>query len=164
MTQTDRIRAAKTIRAMVNGAVKGIRAVPAIIQRSRLSDEDALEFAELYPEWKAGRKYAADDVLRHEGELYRVAQDHVAQEQYQPGAEGTDSLYTHITIAPSGWEEWRQPTGAHDAYPEGFIVTDPTDGNAYRCLIDGCVWGPPSQQPQFWELYDAEEAGEGVTE
>ena len=154
LSQADKVAKAKLIRQGVAGAVKGIRAVPAIIQRVGLGDEDALEFADIYPEWHVNRKYKIDDVFRYEGELYRVNQDHTSQEQYVPGAEGTESLYTHITVdEESGFEVWQEPTGAHDAYEKDFIVKDPEDGNLYKSLVDGNVWGPPSTQPQFWELY-----------
>ena len=151
MSQADKVAKAKSIRLGVADAVKGIRAIPVIIQRAGLGNEDALEFADLYPEWKVGRNYKVDDILRHEGELYRVNQNHTSQEQYPPGAVGTESLYTHITIDEEGYEVWQQPTGAHDAYEMGFIVKDPEDGNLYESLVDGNVWGPPSQQPGYWE-------------
>ena len=37
-------------------------------------------------------------------------------------------------------EEWRQPTGSHDAYPKAWIVThlDKT----WESLVDGNVWEP----------------------
>lgn len=153
MTQADRLRRARILRQMTEGAVKGVRAVPSIIMRAGLDDLDALEHVELYPEWRAGKAYKVDDVIRYGGELYRVNQAHTGQEQYLPGSEGTESIYTHITVTPSGWEEWQQPTGAHDAYALGYIVMDPEDGQAYESLVDNNVWGPPHEQPQFWELY-----------
>ena len=122
------------------------------MMRSGLDDLDAIEYMELYPEWRAGKKYRADDVFRYEGSLYRVNQDHTASEVYTP--DSAESLYTKITVdEESGFEVWKQPTGAHDAYEKGYIVQDPSDGNLYRSAIDGNVWGPPSQMPQFWELY-----------
>lgn len=42
------------------------------------------------------------------------------------------------------WPNWRQPTGAHDAYYAGMKMTY-TDGKRYTCIApDGvaCVWGP----------------------
>ena len=35
---------------------------------------------------------------------------------------------------------WRQPTGAHDAYPKGWKVTD--SAKTWESLIDGNVWKP----------------------
>lgn len=37
-------------------------------------------------------------------------------------------------------EAWRQPTGAHDAYPEGWEVT--LDGKQYISDLNGNVWKP----------------------
>lgn len=156
LTQADMIAKAKLIRQGVEWSVKSIRAIPLVMMCSDLDDSDATEYKDLYPEWRVGKKYRTDDVFRHEEELYRVNQDHTAQEQWEPGGEGTESLYTHIAVTPSGWEVWQQPTGAHDAYALGYIVLDEEDGNTYRSLIDGNVWGPPHEQPQFWEPYNAE--------
>lgn len=157
MSQADKERIAANLRAMTLGAVQGIRSMPLVMMRSDLDDSDAIEYKDLYPEWQVGKKYRTDDVFRHDEELYRVNQDHTAQEQYKPGGEGTESLYTHITVTPSGWEVWQQPTGAHDAYAIGYIVLDEEDGNTYRSLVDNNVWGPPHEQPQLWELYHASE-------
>lgn len=160
LSQADRLRRARTLRSMTSGAVKGVRAIPSIIMRAGLDDLDALEHAELFPEWAAGKAYRVDDVIRCEGELWRVNQDHTAQAEHRP-CEDTTSLYTHITVSPSGWEVWQQPTGAHDAYALGYIVLDEVDGNVYRSLVDSNVWGPPHEQPQFWELYQSgDEDGE----
>lgn len=45
------------------------------------------------------------------------------------------------------WPEYRQPTGAHDAYRVGDEIT--YDGKRYTCVYDGCVW-PPDIYPQGW--------------
>lgn len=37
-------------------------------------------------------------------------------------------------------DPWRQPTGAHDAYPEGFTVTH--DGKTWLSLTPANVWEP----------------------
>lgn len=46
--------------------------------------------------------------------------------------------------------EWRQPTGAHDAYMKGDIMIY-TDGKIYKSLIDNNVWSP-DVYPDGWEL------------
>ena len=35
------------------------------------------------------------------------------------------------------------------------VVRDPTDEQLYKSLIDNNVWGPPSKQPNYWDLYEA---------
>lgn len=45
------------------------------------------------------------------------------------------------------WPEYKQPTGAHDAYRVGDKIT--YNGKHYTCVMDGCVW-PPDTYPQGW--------------
>ena len=45
------------------------------------------------------------------------------------------------------WPEYKQPTGAHDAYHVGDKIT--YNGKHYTCLMDGCVW-TPDVYPQGW--------------
>lgn len=45
------------------------------------------------------------------------------------------------------WPEYKQPTGAHDAYHVGDKIT--YNGKHYTCLLDGCVWTPDAY-PQGW--------------
>lgn len=44
--------------------------------------------------------------------------------------------------------EWKQPTGAHDAYMVGDRVV--FGGKTYECRIDGCVWSP-TDYPAGWK-------------
>lgn len=123
--QRDKERFADNIKTMTLGTAKGIKAISSIIMRADLDDDEALSYAELYPEFKTliGKTLKQGYIIQNEGELYRVAQDTVASEIYIPGAAGTESIYTHISIDPAtGYEEWRQPSGGHDAYSFGDIV------------------------------------------
>lgn len=45
------------------------------------------------------------------------------------------------------WPEYKQPTGAHDAYHIGDKIT--YNGKHYTCIYDGCVW-TPDVYPQGW--------------
>lgn len=49
------------------------------------------------------------------------------------------------------WPEYRQPTGAHDAYKAGNKVM--FQGKKYICKLDGCVWDPITY-PDTWELVE----------
>lgn len=128
-------------------------AIPMLARASAPSMTDAqlLSIPLLFEPWEAGRDYQAGEVLRMDGELYRVAQDHTSQAQWVPGAAGTESLYTHITVDPeTGYDVWQQPTGAHDAYNVGDRVLYPdASGKVYESTIDGNVW-PPDAYPQGW--------------
>lgn len=46
------------------------------------------------------------------------------------------------------WPEYKQPTGAHDAYHVGDKIT--YNGKHYTCVLDWCVW-PPDIYPQGWQ-------------
>lgn len=46
------------------------------------------------------------------------------------------------------WPEYKQPTGAHDAYRVGDKIT--YNRKHYTCVMDGCVW-PPDTYPQGWQ-------------
>lgn len=120
-----------------------------------MTDAQAMSVSELFESWddilSVGGTCEADTIIRHDGELYRVAQTHPAQAQYEPGAAGTESLYTHITMTPEGIEVWHQPTGAHDAYSKGDRVLYPDEsGSVYESLIDGNTW-PPDAYPAGWQ-------------
>lgn len=43
--------------------------------------------------------------------------------------------------------EYKQPTGAHDAYHVGDKIT--YNGKHYTCVYDGCVWTPDAY-PKGW--------------
>ena len=89
--------------------------VVAKTQAQALSDEDALSAKVLYDEWvdlvaqsyiaeKIGFKFAhtKDGVT----ELYKTMQAHFTfQGQWEPGAVGTESLYSHIDEAHAGTKE-----------------------------------------------------------
>ena len=45
------------------------------------------------------------------------------------------------------WPEYKQPTGAYDAYHVGDKIT--YNGKHYTCIYDGCVWTPDAY-PHGW--------------
>lgn len=49
------------------------------------------------------------------------------------------------------WPEYKQPTGAHDAYHVGDKIT--YKGKHYTCTYNGCVW-TPDEYPQGWQLVE----------
>lgn len=46
------------------------------------------------------------------------------------------------------YPEYKQPTGAHDAYKVGDKIT--FEGNKYTCILDNCVWNP-IEYPSAWK-------------
>ena len=59
-----------------------------------------------------------------------------------PGAEGAilDAIRATAAASHADGEPWTQPTGAHDAYPLGAIVTH--NGKTWQALTAFCVWEP----------------------
>lgn len=120
-----------------------------------LSDEQAMEVSTIYDLWIPDHKYLAGDIVSYgtdsngDPQLYRVIKEHTSQENWKPGA-GTESIYDAIGISSSGYPIWSQPSGSHDAYNKGDIVS--YNGQLYKSLIDGNTWAP-DVYPDGWELY-----------
>ncbi len=114
--------------------------------RGVISEEAALEVITIFPKWadNIGKTITNDDITnglnryQHNGKLYKVVQPTTFQEQYEPGAEGTSSIFVEISLEE--WSEWVQPTGAHDAYGKDAKVTH--NGIKYISDVDANVWEP----------------------
>ena len=102
-----------------------------------LPDETALDGVELFPAWEPGRASVSGERLRYHGELYRVLQDHTAQADWTPDA--APSLYVRVA-EPGEIPEWKQPTGAQDAYNKGDQVRHTE--KIWTSDIDANVWEP----------------------
>lgn len=102
---------------------------------SVLTDEQAEQLSQLYPEWAAGTEYAVGDRCR-DGLLYRCVQAHTSQDGWEPHA--TPSLWVRTSI--DEWPEWVQPTGAHDAYAMGDKVSH--NGSHWVSTMDANVFEP----------------------
>lgn len=120
-----------------------------------LTDEQALVVPSFYPEWAAGVKYAVGNIVKYGTKtdgtpaLYRCVLAHTSQDDWRPDLAA--SMFSPISFSPSGYPEWRQPTGAHDAYKKGDIVS--YKEQLYRSLIDGNTWAPDAY-PDGWEVYE----------
>lgn len=116
-----------------------------------LSDEDALEAAELFALWAVGVEYVVDQRLRYGGKLYRCVQGHTSQEGWEP--DKTPALWTEVAL-PGEIPVWKQPTGAQDAYNKGDKVHYPDkDGPVYESLIDANVYSPEAY-PAGWKVVE----------
>ena len=109
-----------------------------------LTDEDALQAVELFPQWVTGHAYAVDERLQYKNVLYRVVQAHTSQSDWTP--DKTPALF--VVVSLDEWPEFVQPTGAHDAYNKGDKVT--FEGKHYISLIDGNVYSPAAY-PAGWQ-------------
>ena len=129
--------------------------VPSLLMRANLTDDEAVNYISVYPEYKVGVDYKQNWIIRYGEDLYRIGQDHTSQEQWVPGSDGTTALYSKIDISEDGYETWQAWDGVSGAYAKDQVVRDPTDEQLYKSLIDNNVWGPPSEQSNYWDLYEA---------
>ena len=83
------------------------------------SDIDALEAKQLFPLWLTDTAYEVGERIRYNEVLYKCVQAHTSQAQWTPDV--TPALWTEVSI--DEWPEWKQPTGAQDAYRLGDKVS-----------------------------------------
>lgn len=84
-----------------------------------LDDESALQGIELFPLWKDDAEYQVGDRIRYNDILYKCVQAHTSQPSWTPDI--TPALWTEVSI--DEFPEWKQPTGAQDAYRIGDKVS-----------------------------------------
>ena len=114
------------------------------------SDEDAYTMRYLYPEWLGnGLTYKTNDRLMYNDKFYKVLQDHTSQSDWTPDT--ASSLYVEIADPSNEYSEFKQPTGAHDAYAKGDKIT--FEGKHYISLIDANVYSPTAY-PAGWSLVE----------
>lgn len=114
------------------------------VQSANLPDDQAMEVADLYPEWVVMKAYAVDEIVKYgvnadgETQLYKVIQAHTSQEDWKPDV--TASLYKAIGFTDDGVSIWTQPLGSHDAYAKGDVVS--FEDQLWISTVDGNVWQP----------------------
>lgn len=118
-----------------------------------LTDVQAAAVSLLFEEWTVGVEYKKGSIIRYDDEIYRIGQGHTSQEQWVPGAVGTESLYSHIVIGNDGYEDWKEWDGITGLYRYGQIVRDSDDGQLYKSKIPNNTYGPPHEMPDYWEPY-----------
>ena len=84
-----------------------------------LDDESALQGIELFPLWKDDAEYQVGDRIRYNDILYKCVQAHTSQSDWTPDI--TPALWAEVSI--DEFPEWKQPTGAQDAYRIGDKVS-----------------------------------------
>ena len=114
------------------------RELRALIEQATVSlnDEDALSGIELFPMWKTATSYAIDARVQYNDILYKCVQAHISQSDWTPDV--TPALWTQVSLEE--WPEWRQPTGAQDAYAKGDKVTH--NDIHWTSDVDANVWEP----------------------
>lgn len=102
-----------------------------------LSDEEAYTAPELFPQWQL-KDYQQGDRVQYKGLLYKCLQSHTAQADWTP--ETAVSLWVRVDDPSIEFPEWRQPSGAHDAYGKGAKVSH--NGKHWQSDIDANVYEP----------------------
>lgn len=114
------------------------------------TDEQAFIMRYLYPEWSAESvSYKKNDRFMYHDKFYKALQNHISQADWAPDT--ASSLYVEIADPAEEWPEFKQPTGAHDAYAKGNKVT--FEGKHYISLIDANVYSPTTY-PAGWSLVE----------
>ena len=114
------------------------------VQSANLTDEQAMQIADLYPDWAAMKAYAADEIVKFgvnadgETQLYKVIQAHTSQADWTPDTAA--SLYKKIGFTDEGVSIWTQPLGATDAYMKGDVVS--FENQLWKSTVDNNVWQP----------------------
>ena len=102
-----------------------------------LPDEDALDAPEMYPHWREYMTLAVNDRICYRDKLYRVVQAHTTQAGWEPDI--APALFTEVA-KPGEIPDWKQPTGAQDAYMKGDKVR--YSGKVWASTVDNNVWQP----------------------
>lgn len=103
-----------------------------------LSDIDALDAVELFPNWKAEIEYMVNDRVRYEDTLYKCLTAHISQTSWTPP--DSPSLWVRVDNPQEEWPEWVQPLGSTDAYAMGAKVSH--NGKHWISDIDANIWEP----------------------
>ena len=101
------------------------------------TDETLIDNKAAFQLWSGnGLEVKAGEIYLYNDELYRVVQNHTTQNDWTP--DKTPALYTKISVEE--FPQWRQPTGAQDAYKKGDKVT--YDNKHWISTADNNVWQP----------------------
>lgn len=127
--------------------------IVSMLKRSRsiVTDDFALQTIDVFPFWKSmiGVEITQEDIQKgydryqYNGELYAVIQPHTPQKGWEP--DKVPALWKKVSLEE--WPEFKQPTGAHDAYNIGDHVT--YQGEHYISNINGNTTVPGSDD-RWW--------------
>lgn len=124
-----------------------------------LSDDQKQEILSRYEEYKVDKAYQEGDKFTYQGKIYEVIQAHTSQTTWIPSE--TPALYKEflkVKIQDEDGnqsevvEEFKKPTGAHDAYQKGDKVS--FEGAIYESIIDANVFSP-TEFADGWKKVEA---------
>lgn len=111
-----------------------------------------------YDEWELGVDYELGDKVRYKGKVYKVTIPHDSRPNREP--DRAHNLFTEYLSPQIQNEdgtttevinEFKKPTGAHDAYSAGDKVR--FEGKIYECKKDNTVHSP-GEYPDGWNLIE----------
>lgn len=115
------------------------RKLRALIEKmsAELPDAEAFDAPELFPAWGL-KQYTTGDRVQYNERLYKCLQSHTAQSDWTPNV--AVSLWVEVSDPSVEFPEWKQPTGAQDAYSKGDKVSH--SSKHWVSDYDANVWEP----------------------
>ena len=110
-----------------------------------LTPEQMLELIDIYPDWITATAYVINDVVKHNGKLYKVIQAHTSQLDWTPDI--VPALFVEI-VPPEIIAEWEQRP-AENPYNIGDKVI--FEGQVYESIANTNTWSPATY-PAGWQL------------
>lgn len=120
-----------------------------------LSKEQKENILKQYKPYQVGKSYEENEKFTYKDKVYEVIQAHTSQTTWLP--DSTPALYKeYLNVKIQNQDgsttevvkEFKQPTGAHDAYKKGDKVL--FNGKIYKSLIDNNTYSP-ADYAQGWE-------------
>ena len=102
--------------------------------RNIITDEMALNYVALYPNWKIGKELSVGERIEYDGKLYKVIQAHTTQESWTPDL--ISSLFEPIDVVNEGTFENPIIAAVGMCYLKDKYYLDESDGNIYLCTRD----------------------------
>ena len=105
------------------------------INTMSLSDNEALEVREFYPEWEAGNTVQTGEKYNYNGDLWQVVQSHTTQVGWEPSL--STSLWKHIDEEHEGTKDDPIPYDPPMELFDGKYYKQ--DGILYKCTRDSQI-------------------------
>lgn len=125
----------------MNEIIEKARQLRPIIEEASksLPDDEAFKAPELFPVWSGEKiNYKTGDRVQYNELLYKCLQNHISQEDWTPDV--AVSLWVEVSDPSEEFPEWKQPSGAHDAYQKGDKVSH--NDKHWISDVDNNVWEP----------------------
>ena len=106
--------------------------------RTSATDPQAIEAPAVYPTWKEGVEYTANNRVLYNGKLYKVLISHISQPDWVP--DGSFSLFAEVLIPDEDIiYEWKQPDSTNP-----YMIGDKVkyEGKIWESIVDNNVWKP----------------------